>query len=111
MGRLYVPSTPASRGEVEGDEDVTGSVIPEGLSHEEALEAIGAIAAELGYELVPIVPTPEKPEDEPAGNASTDEWLAYAKTKGAQDSDLVDGDGKALTRDALREKYGTPQPA
>lgn len=108
MGRLYVPSTPASRGEVEVDEDADGSLIPEGLSHEEALEALTAVAEELGYELVPIVPTPEKPEDEPAGNASTDEWLTYAKTKGAVDGDLVDGDGKALTRDALREKYGTP---
>lgn len=108
MGRLYVASTPASRGEVEVDEDAAGSVIPEGVSPEEALETIAVIAAELGFELVPIVPAPEKPEDEPAGNASREDWIAFARSKGATDEDLVDGDGKGLVRDALREKYGTP---
>lgn len=57
-------------------------------------------------------PTPAPPPDpnaEPAGNASTEAWADYAtRVKGAKAEDLVDGDGKPLTRDALREKYGTP---
>lgn len=108
MGRNYIPSTPASRGEVVVDEDVTASVLPEGLSHEDALEALQAVAAELGYELVPIQAPPEKPEDEPAGNASGEAWLEYAKQRGAVDEDLVDDQGEPLGRDALREKFGTP---
>lgn len=108
MGRLYVPSTPASRGEVVVDEDATTSLIPEGTSHEEAFEALTAVAAELGYELVKVEPTPEKPEDEPAGNASTEAWVEYAKKRGALDADLVDDKGEPLTRSALIDKYGTP---
>lgn len=47
--------------------------------------------------------------DEPAGNASTEEWATYAReVKGATDEDLVDADGKPLGRDALRDKFGTP---
>lgn len=45
---------------------------------------------------------------EPAGNASTEEWAAYAKTKGATDADLVASDGNPLGRDELRAAYGTP---
>lgn len=46
---------------------------------------------------------------EPAGNASRDDWAAYAtKVKGAKAEDLVDADGKDLGRDELREKFGTP---
>lgn len=45
--------------------------------------------------------------EEPSGNASRKEWAAYATEKGAQPEDLV-VDGKELTRDELREKYGTP---
>lgn len=52
--------------------------------------------------------TPD-PDAEPAGNASRDDWAAYATTvKGAKPEDLLDGDGKDLGRDELREKYGTP---
>ena len=51
-------------------------------------------------------PTP--PLEEPAGNASTEAWLEYARSKGASEEDLVDEDGKPLTRDALRDKFGTP---
>jgi hypothetical protein len=45
---------------------------------------------------------------EPAGNASREEWAAYARSKGATDEDLLDADGKPLGRDALRDKYATP---
>lgn len=54
-------------------------------------------------------PPPVKPEDEPAGNASTEDWAAYARTaKGAEDADLVNEQGEPLTRDELRAKFGTP---
>lgn len=51
---------------------------------------------------------PAKPEGEPAGNASTEDWVAYAKSKGATDEDLKDEQGEPLGQKALREKYGTP---
>lgn len=116
MGRLYVPSTPASRGEVEPDEEVTEAGFPADLTEEEALALLEEAAASIGYRLVPIEapeedpdadPESEKPEDEPAGNATTEVWVAYAKSKGASDEDLNDVDGEPLGRDALREKYGT----
>lgn len=50
---------------------------------------------------------PASPE-EPAGNASTEVWAEFAKSKGATDADLVDGEGKPLGRDEIRAKYGTP---
>lgn len=40
--------------------------------------------------------------------SGTDEWVAFAKEEGATDADLVDGDGKPVTRDVLIDKYGTP---
>lgn len=46
---------------------------------------------------------------EPTGNASREEWENYARTKGAGDEDLVDGDGKQLSRNELREKYQSEQ--
>lgn len=42
----------------------------------------------------------------PAKNASTEDWVAYAKSKGATDEDLKDSDGADLKRDVLIEKYG-----
>lgn len=105
MGRNYIESTPATRGEVEVDEDAHASLLPEGLSHDETVAALEAIAAELGYQLVPA--EAEKPEEEPAGNASTEVWVDYAKKRGAKDDDLVDDKGKPLGQQALREKYGT----
>lgn len=110
MARQYIPSTPASRGEVEVDEDAHTSLLPEGLSHEEIVEHLEAVAAELGYTLEPIVEAPDKPEDEPARNASTEDWVEYAKKRGATDEDLVDDQGEPLKRKALVEKYGTPVP-
>lgn len=51
----------------------------------------------------------ENPNEEPAGNASREDWAAYAKSvKGVTDADLVDAEGKELGRDELREKFGTP---
>lgn len=39
---------------------------------------------------------------EPAGNASTDEWRSYALSLGATEDDIAD-----LTRNDLRDKYGS----
>lgn len=48
-------------------------------------------------------------DEEPGGNASRDAWVTYAtEVKGAKEGDLVDDDGKDLTRDELAAKYGTP---
>lgn len=52
-------------------------------------------------------PAARQPGEEPKGNASTEEWAAYAREKGATDDDLI-VDGKELTRDELKAKYGTP---
>lgn len=111
MGRVYVPSTPVTRGEVDPDEQAASEVAalsPEDLSPQERLAAIEEAAAGLGYKLVPIEAEVEEPDEEPAGNASRDEWADYARSQGATDEDLVDEDSKDLGRDALREKYGTP---
>lgn len=49
------------------------------------------------------------PNDEPSKSGTKAAWVAYAKAaKGASDQDLVDVDGKDLTRDALAAKFGTP---
>ena len=42
-------------------------------------------------------------DEEPARNASRDEWVAFALTKGATEESVVD-----LKRDELVEKFGTP---
>jgi len=46
----------------------------------------------------------EAPSDLPKGNASLDEWAAYAKSQGMTDEEL---DG--LSRDQLRERYTPAQ--
>ncbi|MDP9820389.1 hypothetical protein [Nocardioides massiliensis] len=53
--------------------------------------------------------TPSTPSGEPAGNASREDWAAYAVTQGAEEKDLVDDKGEPLGRDELRAKYGQPQ--
>jgi hypothetical protein len=46
---------------------------------------------------------------EPKGNASADDWAAWAKrVKNATDDDLKDADGEPLKRDEIRAKFGTP---
>lgn len=101
MARLYVPSTPATRGEVE----------PEVEEKQASVEEVAAQAEALGFKLVPVdAEVQDAPVfgevEEPKGNASRDEWEAYAKSKGAAEEDLVDDKGEPLTRDALKEKYG-----
>lgn len=97
MAREMVPSTPASRGEVDVD------LYEQTLTVDELRKA----AAEAGFELVPVELSAEE-SDEPAGNASGADWAAFARTRGATDEDLVDAEGKPLGRDALREKYQSP---
>lgn len=47
--------------------------------------------------------SPDPDSEAPKGNASRDEWAAYATTKGAPESETAE-DG--LSRDELRDKYG-----
>jgi hypothetical protein len=42
--------------------------------------------------------------DQPAGNASTEDWRAYALTQGATEDEVAD-----LSRKELRDKYGTEE--
>jgi hypothetical protein len=57
----------------------------------------------------PLLPPDLTAPDEPAGNASREEWAVYARDfKGATDADLVDADGKELSRNELRDRYATP---
>jgi len=116
MGRIYVPSTPATRGEVspekyaaqQGDQDLT-------------LEQLQAAAAKLGYQ-VAIQPAPDPQSagqqtvpdgqqstpassDLPAGNASAEDWTAYALAHGKTEADLNGEDGKPLGRDAIKALF------
>lgn len=93
MGRMYVASTPASRGEA--DQELYEQTL--------TVDALRKAAEEAGFELVPVDPE-EKPDEEPGGNASREEWAAYARTRGATDDDLKD-----LKRDDIRDKYQSPQ--
>lgn len=55
------------------------------------------------------IPTPRetrRAEGRPAGNASRDEWAAYAASKGAPEDETRPVDEGGLSRDDLRAKYG-----
>lgn len=92
-----MPSTPATRGEVEA----------EVFDQQVSVEELAAMAADLGFGLVPLDPeVSDHAPKPPAGNARAEDWEAYARLCGAGDADLVDVDGEPLGRDALREKYG-----
>lgn len=93
-----VPSTPATRGEVE----------PDLYEQELSVEELRKQAADAGFELVPVEPSEDDFDEAPAKSASTATWAAYARTRGAVDEDLVDGEGVPLKRAELIEKYGTP---
>lgn len=96
MARMYVPSTPYTRGEKDVAELDGAPQAPAELS----VDDLQAAAEERGYKLVPV---------EPAASASTAEWAEYARKTGATDADLLDEDGRELKRDALREKFGTSE--
>jgi hypothetical protein len=99
MAREMVESTPATRGEVD----------PDLYEQELTVDELRKAAAAAGFDLVPVEPEEGEASLEPAGNASAADWAAYARTRGATDEDLVDAEGKPLKRDALREKYQSPQ--
>lgn len=44
--------------------------------------------------------------EEPAGNASTEAWQAYARQQAPDKAEEIDG----MTRNELRDAYGTPTP-
>lgn len=49
----------------------------------------------------------DKPEGEPKGNATREEWVAYAKGKGANDLEVAPVADGGLSRDDLRAQYGS----
>jgi hypothetical protein len=96
MARMYVESTAATRGEVSGDQ---GSVVASPYD-DLTVDELSAAADRAGYRLVPLE------SERPSGNASREEWADFARSRGATDADLVDADGKDLTRNELRDRYG-----
>lgn len=88
------PSTDGDEEETEVESDPAAETL-----QEDPNEAASLLAGDPPEESVQ--------SEQPAGNASRDEWAEYARTQGASDADLVDEDGKDLGRDTLREKYGS----
>lgn len=68
--------------------------------------APGGTAAPSDPEGSGSAPEGDQEPTEPAKSASREDWAAYAKAKGAP-ADELEGD-KALKRDELAAKYGTP---
>lgn len=48
-------------------------------------------------------------DESPKGNASREEWAAYAKTKGASDEETRPVEEGGSSRDDLRAKYGATE--
>lgn len=91
MARMYVESTPATRGEVPGPQVSDSGGDPFAGMSDEHLR----LAAEArGFKLE------RNDEEAPAKNAAKKQWVAYAKRQGATDDDL---DG--LSRDEIRDAY------
>lgn len=66
----------------------------------------GLIGSHL-YEAVGELDQPDPPVDEaPKGNASRDEWAAYAASKGAPEEETRPVDEGGLKHADLKDKYG-----
>jgi hypothetical protein len=92
MARMFVASTPATRGEVQGSQVSDSGGDPfAGLSD----ELLSAAAAARGYKLVSAA------GEKPSANAKRDEWAAYARTMGATPAEL-----EGLGRNDIRDRYG-----
>lgn len=74
-----------------------GSPLPDGLAKGE----VGRLADYLEADDAPAEGDSEPGSEQPAGNASLEEWQEFARTQGATDADL---DGKS--RNDLRDQYG-----
>lgn len=124
MARILRPPSAAPEPELDEDGNVVEEVDPVqyGRIYVNVKEPVEEPEPEPQVEVVtePAAPEGEVIEEEeqgdseedspepPPGNASRDDWAAYALSVGASEEDLVDEDGNDLGRDALREKYGTP---
>lgn len=124
-GRFYQPGADDKAGEslaenpveqagVMAGEPPTKDDVKAAKAEAKAVEAGTATPADPAAETVqpdPVAAAAELAQDgpvpEPKGNSSRDEWAEYARSKGATDADLVDGDGNALRREEIREKYGS----
>lgn len=74
-----------------------GSPLPDDLAKGEAERLADYLEAETSAE----GDESESESEQPAGNASLEEWREFARTQGATDADL---DGKS--RNDLRDQYG-----
>jgi len=87
-------------------------VVIDGISHTMLLDQEDLVRYP-GATPVSAKSSPNPAPDRPAGvepprsgaGSGMDAWVAFAREKGATDADLVDADGKALTRDELADKY------
>jgi hypothetical protein len=109
-----------------------GAVLPEGVNEDDLQRHIrkGMVAEEGTEEAeaatpfgkpvtfdaagMPVTEPPKPASDrgqrtdgKPAGNASRDDWAAYAATKGAPEEETRAQDEGGLSRDDLRAKYGS----
>lgn len=77
-----------------------GALVPEYVSADRLAQLLedGVVV-----DVTPAAAVEEVLLEEPALNASTADWAAYALSKGASEAD-IDG----LKRDELVEKFGTP---
>lgn len=107
MGRLFRPESKAP--DEEEVDPVTygriyvGVVTGDAAAEPEESEAVVVTEPDAGDPPAGAVTV-----EEPRGNASTEEWTAFAIQAGAAPEDLVDDDGEPLGRDALRDKFATP---
>lgn len=115
-GRVYLPSSQSPAKAAKAAKAAAKAEAQARAAAEAAAEEAKAKAA-AGETAAAPDPTPStvgdqpevKPEDEPAGNATTEAWVEYARTrKGASPEDLLNDDGKPLGRAALVAKFGTP---
>lgn len=85
-------------------------VVIDGTTHTVQLdqEDLGRYPGAKPVEAQAAKPADREPGVEPprAGAGSgLEAWVAFAREKGATEVDLLDADGKPLSRDALAEKY------
>jgi hypothetical protein len=87
------------------DDESAQHHIQSGLAEEVPADADPAAPPFMPQGAPPV--TDDVESDAPSGNASRDEWETYARATGASDADLTGADGKPLTRDELRDKFGS----
>lgn len=106
--KVLAPYVTAKVKDING-QDVMLGYYQNGLIHDPVDQKHVDSLVELGMleEAPDAEPEPEPQGDgQPKGNASREEWAAYAKTKGAADEEVAPVEDGGLKQTELREKYG-----